>query len=385
MPKQAGRSRPVVERTPPGAKHAAKEPYSPSPGLSERLSAYRRRHRRERVGEIFDGLATLLASGVPLVGAIEALGAARRRGSAESDLLLRLARELGSGQSLSGALLNEPAWFAPTDIAIVRAAEQSGTLPEALAGLARTEERSSALAGKLAEALTYPAVLLVVGLGVWAFLAKRTLPSLAGLLTENDVEVPRLTAQVIALGQRLTFLNLLLTLSTLAAVWGFIRLLQSFLAARGRRLPLSGYRPRVLREVEAARFTGELSNLLSHGVPLAESLSVLGPALGRSPLRALARDAVQRLERGEGLSEALAAGRAFDAEALQMVRLGEATGDLEGQLQRLSQRLERRSHRSIDRCVRLAEPMLILSLAAAIGVLVMAAILPMTRLQELVR
>jgi type II secretory pathway component PulF len=166
-----------------------------------------------------------------------------------------------------------------------------------------------------------------------------------------------------------------------AAAWvGVHGRLADSLPPTVRRLEWS---PVVLRRLRLARFATTLSELLGHGVPLVEALRVLSSTAGHPRFAALVRASAARIERGEQFSDTVDDERWFPAEFRRLVQMGEQSGELTSLLSRLGERLERSSQRRIDRLTALLEPVVILTLAVLIGVVAMAAVLPMTRLQDL--
>src|SRR5262245_31245605 len=144
------------------------------------LNQYLRRRRLTLRAELYDSVATLLESGTPLLAALEAVirGEAGRRSVVRS-LAIELREAVRSGSSLGRAMRAHPTWFGAEDVAIVEAGEHVGTLARSLSSLAARSERASDLRSKIAGALAYPAIVAVVGIGAFLFLATKTLPELA--------------------------------------------------------------------------------------------------------------------------------------------------------------------------------------------------------------
>jgi type IV pilus assembly protein PilC len=157
------------------------------------------------------------------------------------------------------------------------------------------------------------------------------------------------------------------------------------LTRRGVRLPkfIRRTTPLVLRRVSVARVAQGLSELLRAGTPAVEALRVIAPAAGGG-LRRRLEEAADRLERGDSLVDALDDPYWFDAEFRRLLAVGENAGELDVMLERIGDRYERRSRILIDRLAALLEPAVILVLAALIGIVVMASVLPLLRLQEVV-
>ena len=267
---------------------------------------------------------------------------------------------------------------------MVQAGQHSGTLPEVLTALSERHQRSSQLAHKLTGALAYPSIVAVVGLGVAVFLSVKTLPSLTQILTDSSIPTPVLTKQVMAFGQFIAGAWLAIALG-LAAAFMVVMIVAGLAAERGFQPPswLRRLHPKVLRRMAVGRLSLHLAELLRTGVPMVEALRVLSPATsGGGGLRRRLLAAADRVEAGEELSAALDDEHWFDPEFCRLLDIGQASGELEVLLERIGHRYARQAERLIDRLITLLEPCVILMLAVLVGVVVMAAVLPLLRLQE---
>jgi type II secretory pathway component PulF len=137
-----------------------------------------------------------------------------------------------------------------------------------------------------------------------------------------------------------------------------------------------------MRRVAVARISCQLAELIRSGVPLVEAMRVVAPTASGS-IRQSLHLAADRIERGEDIASSLDDPLYFDGEFRRLVEVGERTGELGELLDRIGARYERQSNRLIDRLATLLEPCVILVLAVLIGLVVMAAILPILRLQEI--
>ena len=353
-------------------------------GSAQRYFRGRRQHQR---AELYDSLATMLSSGLPLLEAVgTVIGTTKRktsfRGSALRSMLVNIREQLRSGSSLAQAMSEHPSWYEGSEIAMVQAGQHSGTLPEVLRSVAQRHERSGELSHKLISALAYPSIVAMVGLGVVVFLSTKTLPDLTQVLADADIETPALTAKVMAFGQFLAgyWLAIVLILFGLIAM---VVVAAGAAARGGVELPrwLRGLSPKVLRRMAVARLALQLAQLLRSGVPMVEALRVLAPtATGHLGRRLL--DAADHVERGEEVSAALDDDHWFDPEFRRLLEIGQASGELDVLLERIGHRYARQANRLIDRLATLLEPCVILTLAVLVGMVVMSAVLPLLRMQE---
>jgi type II secretory pathway component PulF len=329
----------------------------------------------------------MLESGLPVVEAVSTI-AGSRSASAARTMLVELREHLREGAALDECLAAHPAWFDEAETAMVRAARESGELPRVLRSLAERHERSGALAAKLVAALTYPAVVCCVGLGVVVFLSVKTLPDLVAILADAGIDPPRLTTGIMAFGQAIASHGPLLALAAVALALPAAALAPRLRPAGWSAPPgLRRLLPRAIRQTLIARAWSNLAELVATGVPLVDSLRIVAPTVGGAGAGSLARslrDAAGAIERGSTLADALRDPVWFDDECRRLVAIGESAGELPDILTRLAHRTHRAAARSIDRFAALLEPAVILLLASAIGVVVIGAVLPILKLQEVI-
>lgn len=354
------------------------------------LQDYLRRRRARDKADFLDALATMLQAGITLAEALRSAAEAKGRSSAARRLAARCLRAVESGDALSDAARREPAWFDPAEAAQIHAAERAGDLPSALRALADRLERAGRLSSKLAAALAYPAIVFFVGVAVVLFLSTRTLPTLVATLQDAGVRPHPLTLTVMNAGQAAAaalpfFLPAALPLAALALLLTRRRLddSQSDRPPTPRRFLRT---PRVARTAATADFCERFAELLRSGVTAVDSLHALEPTFRKPATRELARAArrvAAAVSTGDSLASAFRREPWFDHEFASMVDAGERVGNLDDVLLRTAARLRRDAQRRLDRLTTLLEPAVILSLAAVIGLVVLAAVLPLTQLQDI--
>ncbi|MEM1185657.1 MAG: type II secretion system F family protein [Planctomycetota bacterium] len=343
------------------------------------------RLRSRRVGakaEFYDAVATMVAAGLTLLDATASVGESRSKIGA---LGREMARDLRDGRSLAESMTHRRAWFDQAERAIIQAGEHRGDLAGALRTLSDRQHRSGELSGRLISALAYPAIVTVVGVAVVVFLSTRTLPQITQILIDAEISVPPITAAVMALGQALVasvpwIAALLPVAVVLALSLGRVRRVTVW-AGSVRNL----ITPALVRRAAVGDAITELAQLARVGVSLTEALRVVAETargFGMAPLRRHLEEAVIAIESGKPISEAFVDPRWFDPELRRLIATGEAAGELPSILERVGDRYRRSARRSIDRLAAILEPAVILILATGIGLVVMAAIQPLIRLQE---
>ncbi|MEW6524789.1 MAG: type II secretion system F family protein [Bacillota bacterium] len=323
-------------------------------------------------------LKTLVSAGIPIVAGLRAIqrqSPNRRLASA----LLSVIAELETGESLSRAFRRRGALFPPLLGNLVEAGEFGGVLEEVLDYMGLYFEKEDSLNQKVRSALTYPALVLLVSIGVVFFLLVVVLPSFARIFSEFGADLPWLTRRLLGMGQ------------WLGRYWplpvGALGLLVAGLSAYRRtpagglavdrcllRLPIVGA---LLSQRALARFARTLATLLAGGVPMLTALAVVERGVGNRVLATALRDAQVAVREGQGVARSLRASRVFPSLVLEMVAVGEETGNLEEILLKVAEFYERDLDRLTERLTGLLEPVLIVGLGLVVGGIVLAVVLPM--------
>lgn len=346
----------------------------------------RRRHQR---ADLLDALATMLQTGLSLTDALRALEsrADAARPSEQDRMLLAMRTGVGAGRPFSACIADQPAWFSPSESARVQASEQRGELAATLAALAESNQRSADLWRRLLGVMTYPCIVATVGIGVIVFLSIRTLPELLGVLTDAGVRLPGLSVAVMRLGQGLVSVLPWLPVLLIA----FLAVAVAAASSRGISRTIAGWldrlAPRFIRRARLAQVCDELADMLDSGIQIVEALRIMAASqagMARAGLRDYLSRVADAVSDGEELDEALPDPRWADTEFVRLLTAGQASGELPRVLRRIADRYTRDAMRRIERLSSLLEPAVIIMLAAMVGAVVMAAVLPLIRLQEVV-
>lgn len=326
-------------------------------------------------------LATLTAV-MPVSDAVATL--ARQPGSdAERQILQRTNRALQGGSPLAAAL--PPSVF-PQDVrATIAAGEASGRLPVLLNRLADTMEAEVALRSRLISTLAYPALLLLVAVGVILAMLLFVVPGIAEQLTGSGQELPWLTRAVLGLsGFVRNWWPLLLALPLVAglgfAVWH---------RQPGNRLRFAGLllgMPGIggwLSALEAVRWSRLLATMLSAGLPLAEAMQITAPTLGNEAWREATNRMTAQVRAGSSLSATLRFLPNPPPLLVSLIQSGESSGRLAPLLESAATSLDRQLSDRSRTILALAEPAIIVVLGGMVGVIILAVLLPILQLNTL--
>lgn len=328
-------------------------------------------------------LAVLLGAGQPLDRALQILLELPDSERARK-LLERVRESVRGGTPLSSALEQQHGVFSRLYVNMVRAGEASGSLQETLRRLAEYLERSRAMRESVVSALIYPVILLVLVVGALALLLIYVVPQFVPLFEDMGVELPLITRFVLALGDFLAAWWWVLALAVVVAVAWAQRQLQQ----PAWRLAFDAWTlgarwiGALVAKIETARLSRTLGTLLSNGVPLLTSLAIGRNVLGNTALVAAVDAAAEEVKTGGGLAWALGKSKRFPSLALQMISVGEESGELDGMLLKVADTFDGEVKRSIDRSLAALVPMLTIVMALLVAFIMLAILLPILDLSR---
>lgn len=336
----------------------------------------RRQNRlpRREVALVTRELATLLKAGLPLDRALSLILEMTEH-VAVRKFVERLLQGVRGGVSLAQALELERERLPAIYIGMVSAGEAGGSLAAVLARLADALEQAEALKETVRTALAYPALVLIVAIGSLTMLLTVVLPEFRPLFESNGAGIPASMAVLIALGEGLSRYWWALALLMLLLGFG-ISTHNRTPDGRMRRdrlligAPLLGD---VIQKAEVARFCRTLGTLNGNGVPILESLRIAGDAITNQAIAEAIHSLGQHLRRGERMAPHLARSRAFPRLAVQLVQVGEESGELTAMLLRIAELYDDEVKRALQRLVAILVP----AITIALGLLVAAIVATM--------
>lgn len=358
----------------PAAKSGMLERFS-RPGLS-----------RSGLALVTRQFATLVRAGLTIEECMNVLIEQSESARARSLLAAVRARVL-EGQSLSRGLAEYPAAFPQIYRAMVEAGEHTGRLGDVLERLADYTESRENLRDKVIIAFIYPALVTTVALAVVGLLLVYVVPQVTRVFANLGQTLPLATRILIALSNFARASGAV----WLAGLVGGLVAASFLLRDEGRRrrwhswllrVPLVG---RLIRGVNAARFSDTLGILTASGVPLLPSLQSAAAVLTNLPMRAAVDEAVRRVREGGALAPALGAAKLFPPLVIHLIASGEATGRLDTMLARAAEAQARELENWIRGLTALLEPLLILAMGAIVLFVVVAILLPIFEMNQLVR
>lgn len=335
---------------------------------------------------IFTGdLALLLRTGARINDALEMLATDADIGRMRPTIAA-LAAAILSGDSFGEALAKRPEAFPPIYVALVKVGEASGTLVPILEALSAERQRAEALRRRLAEALRYPAFLLLAAGAVMLFFLTFVLPQFANVFRDFNAKLDPVLATFLALSDALRSHTQSLAIGALAFALALFLILRQP-AARGAAIGALGQLPLVRPTLEYYRtslFCRNLSLLLASGVALTASLRILSEIMTASGGFTQWSNMIDKVRQGGRLSEALTASRALPAMAVRTLRLGEDSGQLPMLAGRVAEFYEAKLQRSLDRMLGIVGPLAIIFVSAIVGGLIVSVMTALISVNQIV-
>jgi general secretion pathway protein F len=318
-------------------------------------------------------LATLLGAGLPVDRSLDILFNAATK-DAFKDIILRLRKDVQSGSYLSNALANHPGVFSRFYVNMVKAGESGGVLEPVLLRMGHFLETAQELLDYIRSALIYPIFLVALsGLSIIVLMTV-VIPKFSVIFDDLGAALPLSTQLLLGVSGVVSRYLWLIVAAAVAAAIAFDRYRRT---PAGRmtldrtilRVPLIG---RLVREIETARFTRTLGTLLKSGVPILQAL-VLVKDVVQNQVLSTALDTVHaRVKEGEHLSAPLKDSGMFPDLAIQMITVGEETGQLDLMLLKVGESYEKSVRTNIKRVIGLLEPITILVMGLVIGCIVIS-------------
>ncbi|MBV8140605.1 MAG: type II secretion system F family protein [Verrucomicrobia bacterium] len=315
-------------------------------------------------------MSDLLDAGMQLEPALRVMES-RNELSGIKAVASALRQQVREGSSLSSALRLVSPSFGDLFCNLVAAGELSGSLPQLLRRQATFLVTLEDLRKKVVSALIYPAMIFVLGIGLIFLFMSYLVPQLTTLFQKTGRDLPLLTRILVQTSDVFSHYWWAILGGVVVTVVSFLQLIRT---SAGRRwwhrtqlqLPLFGS---VLRGRFYAQFSETMANLIANGIPLLNSLQLMTSAIGNLHLRGLMEKVVEMVREGGSLSRALQRVGEFPPLLIDMIAVGEQTGDLGQALGRVGRRYDKELNIKIQRLTALVQPVVILVMAGMVGVI----------------
>ena len=331
-------------------------------------------------------LATMVKSGVPLLQAFEIVGKGARN-PAIGKLLYDIKADVETGSNLGNAFRKYPLYFDDLFCNLVAAGEQAGILDSLLERLAIYKEKTLAIKAKIKGAMFYPVSILVVAFIITAVIMIFVVPAFKEVFSSFGGNLPAPTMIVVGISDFFVANWFFIFGGVFGAVYVMkeafrrSRALQIMVDKVSLKIPVFGD---LLVKSAIARWTRTLSTMFAAGVPLVEALDSVGGASGNYVYQTATKQIQNQVMTGTNLTSAMEDAEIFPTMVVQMVQIGEESGQLDGMLGKVADFFEAEVDDAVDALASLMEPMIMVFLGGLIGGLVVAMYLPIFKLGSVV-
>ncbi len=331
-------------------------------------------------------LATLLSAGFPLVSAIGTLIPQADSGIFKR-ILSQIKDAIEEGSSFAEALALYPDTFSDMYINMVRSGETSGTLELVLERLADISEKQQALNNRIRSALTYPVLMFFLGLLVLYFLLAYVVPRITSIFSDMGQALPAPTRFLIATSELFKSGWWIILLGVLLVFVVVSRLKKSDKGSYWfdkMKLSLPGF-GNLITKLSVARFARTLGTLLENGVSLLQALGIVKNIVGNRLIAESIEQAAINVEKGGGLGKSLEMNSLFPHISIQMIQVGEQSGELETLLNKVADIYENEVETTVVGLSTLLEPVIILFMGVIVLFIVLSILLPIFEMNQLIR
>ncbi|EQB8874367.1 type II secretion system F family protein [Vibrio cholerae] len=329
-------------------------------------------------------LATMLTTGVPIVQALKLVGDNHRKAEMKS-ILAQITKSVEAGTPLSKAMRTASAHFDTLYVDLVETGEMSGNLPEVFERLATYREKSEQLRTKVIKALIYPSMVVLVALGVSYLMLTMVIPEFESMFKGFGAELPWFTQQVLKLSHWVQAYSLWAFIAIAATIFGLKALRKNSFQIRlktsrlGLKFPIIG---NVLAKASIAKFSRTLATSFAAGIPILASLKTTAKTSGNVHFETAINEVYRDTAAGMPMYIAMRNTDAFPEMVLQMVMIGEESGQLDDMLNKVATIYEFEVDNTVDNLGKILEPLIIVFLGTVVGGLVVAMYLPIFNLMS---
>ncbi len=358
------------------------KPQDKNAGISKSgLPIFVRPPRAKDVTVFTQQLASLIKSGVPIIKGILII-AQQSENVLFRMVLSTVAKEIGQGETFSGALQKFPAIFPALYVSMVKAGENSGQLSQVLSSIAGYRRKSEDSMAKTKTAMVYPAIMGLVGLGTIIFMLVFVMPRIIRLFTTLKQALPTPTKIVISIS---TFLReewywLLLGVMALALITQYFSKTKAYkkiVSVISLKLPVVGD---FVKMLEFARFSRTMELLVRSGIPILKTLELATPVVENEIIRKELVICYKSLKEGGSLGRSLSGSKVFPPFMINLITVAEESGKFDEVFNEIAVTYERETDEALKALMSLMEPLMILVMGLVVGFVVISMLLPIFEL-----
>lgn len=329
--------------------------------------------------------ATMIDAGLTMLRALTIMA-----DQSENPELCRVLRgvkqDVEAGYSLSAAFAKWPQVFPPLMLSMTRAGEAGGFLDTSMRQIADNFEADVKLRGKIKAALTYPVVVFCLAILMCVAMLIFVVPVFTGMFKELGGELPLPTKILVFLSSTLRFLlpGLIVGFVAFIGLWrkyGKTERVRNVVDPLKLKLPVFG---KLFQKLALARFARNLGTLLSSGVPILQSLDIVGETTGSIVITRALHEVQDSVRRGESVAGPLAEHEVFPSMVVQMIASGEESGAIDQMLTKIAEFYDAEVEATTEALTALIEPLMIAFLGGVVGSMIIALYMPIFKVFDLI-
>ena len=325
--------------------------------------------------------SVMLGAGLPLVQALQAIGSQNPNPTLKN-ILEKVRSDIESGSTLAGALEKHPKVFDNLYTNMIAAGEAGGILDVVLQRLCVFIEKIVKLKRALKSALIYPSTIIIVGIGIVAFILWKVIPVFRTMFESFGTDLPFLTRIVLAASAFLETFAIPILIIIAIGIYGVRKWYQTDVGRHviDRWILKILVVGEVIRKIAIARFVRTLATLMTSGVPILEALEITAKTAGNAILEDVILVIKKLIEGGGTMADPMRDSKFFPPMVTQMVAVGESTGELDAMLTKVADYYEEEADTVVARLLTLLEPIMMVFLGLMVGTIVIAMYMPMFKL-----
>lgn len=331
-------------------------------------------------------LSNMVNAGIPILSSLDTLNK-QLENKRLKEAVGSVSRSVEGGESLSQAFSRHPRIFPKLFVNMVKAGEASGKLDMVSARYAEYFEHQTDLQQKIKGALFYPMILLVAGIAVTLFIVTFIIPQFARIFMKTGIALPIPTLILFKIGEWIKsfwYVAVLLVIVVWLGIRYYVKTEKGRLNFDRFKLKLPVIGP-LHRKASISGFTRTLGTLVASGVPILESLDITREVVGNEVLGRVIGNARSSVEKGQALAEPLKISEEFPPDAVQMISVGEETGNLDGMLNKIADFYDKSVGYTIKKLTTIIEPIFLVIMGAMVGFIMASMLLPIFDMIKILR
>ncbi len=322
-------------------------------------------------------MATLFSAQVSALRIFKLLGAQMEKPIMQKHLM-EIADDISGGSSISNAMDRHPDLFSNFYVNMVRAGEESGKLDESFSYLADYLDRTYEVTSKAKNALVYPAFVIATFIGVMILMLTVIIPKISVMLLESGQDIPIYTKIVLGISGVFVHYGIFIALAIILAgfaVWKYQQTPEGALRLDSLRLEIP-YLGDLYKKLYLSRIADNLNTMITAGIPILRALEITASVVDNYLYKSILDSTLIEVKGGSSLSKSFANYPEIPGIMVQMIKVGEETGELGSILKTMAKFYQREVTNAVDTLVGLIEPIMIVSLGLGVGILLAAVLMP---------